>query len=850
MQSEPEDDNPDAALDCSVNTSKARKHNQPDNSSSSLPAVKAARKEPSTTSANRAENSPATVPILFQRDQPGLSSDAGFDDESDSSFFNTIEREESKVSEVPKTPEDSLVDGDPLEEGRPTEDVLPAPINDSSSIGKQIVPINQALPVAKQAHIVSEASEEVEDDSQTAKQQTAKCAVSVSPQTELPLPKTATAFDPGSISQQADTSSPLQSQKKITPGQSKRPATKKTQPESITRASASLSDLSLKAKTHENTKTRKNEKLTFQKQTENKTAPAIEGKEDKAPIQSTDTHTRSTSYKSAEKRVSASVSDNLTGLSEKSVTECRTSTSLVRSSAKQVVTTHGNDTTGLRLFSDGKALYFNGELKDSGGKLQLRLTPANTGRSISDNTGLDSIKQPDCVIKIEEDLMRPATSEHSSSALAIPADANTHHHLKVSLLFNWDVPSTATVITINRQATHDDLANLQYCLNNHGTCDLGIDKSQLPALQLDKWFALESGRALGELEKAIEIDTAENLVVTVTDSAQFSIAPAPTKTPVEDVLSCSPPEQPEKDLSLANLNTPASVEEADKTRVPVSKQYPDGNYVPVEKILSVSTHPMMRQQATTDRQRQASGTEEIIHGMLGNFKETRGNSQPISMQAHEGKISGSSILGIKEPAQEMLKTLLPVTPEYPISVLAPRENGPLPDKELPSARTQPVAAQQANENKSQPEKTTAPSSTFTANAFNLAEKTAPLITASEAFDSGTNHSEGKDRDEDQDHPLSGRQTSETEEVISEGHTANTPALVASKAEPKELPTGKTIRAQKSKKTTGWGKLSLNNFSNIFARSEKKHPEPRQTAATSKDESLELVSVISEGLLKQ
>ena len=274
-------------------------------------------------------------------------------------------------------------------------------------------------------------------------------------------------------------------------------ASRKAQPESITRKAVPLPDVPLQEVTHENSSFRLSKPLTLQKQSEKKAISDTSEKEAKVAFQSTDTHTLSAPDQQTGKRVPASVSDS--------------PTALVRASERQValIDHNINDSSPL---ADGKALYFNIQATDIGSRLQLRLTTINPDQ--------DSIRPPAFLLKIEEGLMPTATRGHASSALAVPA--KTHRHLKVTILINRDNPSSSTAITINRQVTPEVFAILDAQLHKSGTCDLTIDKNQWSALQLEKLFALEGASTLDVPGKITEIDATEHLLETTSDSDLFT----------------------------------------------------------------------------------------------------------------------------------------------------------------------------------------------------------------------------------------------------------------------------------------------------------------------------------------
>ncbi|ELT97090.1 hypothetical protein CAPTEDRAFT_212488, partial [Capitella teleta] len=398
----------------------------------------------------------------------------------------SAERQQSDISEdfgLPETFEEPLINDDRDEEKLSADEELSVSSSGLPSRVVQTAPTTQtSLSIAPLDDTAPETYRKAEnDDLQTEKKRTVKREIKVSPQTELPLYKTPVSLRLGSSSRRADDSELTKKfLNKIASGKNKSPTAKKAEPESITRKAIPLSDASLQKGAHKSSAARLNQQLMLQKQPDETAISDIVEKEAKVDFQSTDTRTLSAPDQQTGKRVPAPVSDSPTVLSEKSVTESRTPTALVRASERQVAPI-GHNINGLSPLADGKALYFNIQATDIGSRLQLRLTPETLGHS--------SIEQPAFFLKIEEDLIPPATSEHSSSALAVPA--RTHRHLKVTILINWDNPSSSTAITISRQVTLEVFAMLNAQLHKSGTCDLTIDKNQLSALHLEKLFALE-----------------------------------------------------------------------------------------------------------------------------------------------------------------------------------------------------------------------------------------------------------------------------------------------------------------------------------------------------------------------
>ncbi len=520
--------------------------------------------------------------------------------------------------------------------GLPNKVVQTAPTTQTSL---SMVPLDGTAP---------EASRKAENNGlQTEKKQTVKRKLKVSPQTELPLYKTPASLRLGSNSRRAgDPELIKQFLNKIISGKNKSPTAQKEEPESITRKAPLLSDEPRQEVTRKNSSARLSKPLTLQKQSVKKAISDTSEKKAKVAFLSTDTHTLSAPDQQTGKRVPAYVSDSPTVLSEKPVTESRTSNALVRASERQVALIEHN-INDLSHLADCKALYFNIQATDIGSRLQLRLTPNNPDQ--------DSIRPPACLLKIEEGLMPTATREHFSSALAVPA--KTHRHLKVTILINQDNPSSSTAITIKRQVTLEVFAMLDAQLHKSGTCDLTIDKNQLSALHLEKLFALEGASTVDEPGKITEIDATEHLLQTASDSHLFtSIPETSTESSVEFFAYDSQPEQPEKAHSQPLLSKLEPVKVTDNTELPVSKQ--GMNYKgSSEEALPVSSHPMMSiEKRGTHQELQALEAEAIIHGVVGNLEEILSKSQPESRSLIPEAQHNEEMFSLTDKSLELLHT--------------------------------------------------------------------------------------------------------------------------------------------------------------------------------------------------
>ncbi|WP_157236952.1 inositol phosphate phosphatase SopB [Endozoicomonas elysicola] len=542
----------------------------------------------------------------------------------------STERQQSDISEdfgLPETFEEPLINDDLDEEKLSADEELSVSSSGLPSRVVQTASTTQTpLSIAPLDDTAPEASRKAENDAlQTEKKRTVKREIKVSSQTELPLYKTPVSLRLGFKSRKAgDSELTRPFQNKIASGISKMPAAQKTPPKTITRKAIPLPDASLQKGAHKSSSARLNQQLMLQKQPEKTAISDIVEKEAKVAFQSTDTRTLSAPDQQTGERVPALASDSLTSLSEKPITESRTPTSLARASERQVTPIgHSN----INPFAGGKAFKFNGQAKDIGCRLQLRLTPENIGQS--------SIEQPAFFLKIEEDLIPPATSEHSSSALAITT--KTHRHLKVTILINWDNPSSSTAITINRQVTPEVFAALCAQLNKNEAFVLPVDKSQLSALQSEQLLALEGAHALEEPGKVTEMSTVENSTEPFFSSNQPILAPKiPTKPPVEELSSFSQPEQPEAVEYQPAFSGTLPAKTADETNLTVSKLYSDWKSFPVEERLSVSKQRVIstgKPATNKEPQLQLPITEEIIHGSFENLKEARNKSLPESTQA-------------------------------------------------------------------------------------------------------------------------------------------------------------------------------------------------------------------------
>ncbi len=409
-------------------------------------------------------------------------------------------------------------------------------------------------------------------------------------------------------------------------------ASRKAEPESITRKAVPLSDVPLQEVTHKNSSARLSKPLTLQKQSEKKAISDTSEKEAKVAFQSTDTHTLSAPDQQTGKRVPAPVSDS--------------PTALVRASERQVALIDHN-INDLSPLADGKALYFNIQATDIGSRLQLRFT--------TNNPDQDSIRPPAFLLKIEEGLMPTAIGEHASSALAVPA--KTHRHFKVTILINRDNPSSSTAITINRQVTPEVFAMLDAQLHKSGTCDLTIDKNQLSALQLEKLFALEGASTLDVPGKITKIDATEHLLETTSDSDLFtSIPETSTETSVEFFAYDSQPRQPEKAHSQPILSKLEPVRVTDNTEYPVSKQSMIYKGLP-EDASPVSSHSMMAtDKQVTIEELQPLEAEVIIHGGFGNLEEILSKSRPESMSLIPEVQHNEELFGLTDKSRELLHT--------------------------------------------------------------------------------------------------------------------------------------------------------------------------------------------------